>query len=526
MRIKSNNTSAASIPYLLLLAGAAAWLVWFVPRTFVTGPDGRVGFVLFDDAMISMRYARNLVEGRGLVWNPGQFIEGYTDPLWTLVMALAIALFGPERAPLAIQLLGAGCVAASVVLAAAIGGRLARLGGLDPVAQRIVTFGAGALLLAYYPFSYWAVMGMEVGPITVLALATALLVAARWGRAVSPRAGLALTACCPLLYGLRPDAVLIPLVLLGARWIHAWVVKDRASLATLTGVAIVSATVMLGHAVWRHAYYGAWTPNTYLMKVVGDPLSHRIRNGLAFERPYFKQAGLWFVLAVFTAWRTRATLIAPLLLGAWIVQLVYQVYVGGDPWAYWRQLTPGFALCAPLVALGLYHVGRTRRSLAIALAAAGVFAVNIPFAKQIIGRDPPYQVDHNIRAYRLAEFLRDHMPADEEVAMIWAGALPYYWPGPAYDMLGKTNVEVARLPADQHYPDWRGMPGIVGHNRHAVRRTITERRPGFVELASWGPNDDASVEVARSYVDLAAYGQYGFLRRDLLAGLGAPKRSK
>src|SRR5262249_44701103 len=46
-------------------------------------------FCLFDDAMISMRYARNLAHGDGLVWNPGgAHVEGYTNPLWVLYMGL------------------------------------------------------------------------------------------------------------------------------------------------------------------------------------------------------------------------------------------------------------------------------------------------------------------------------------------------------------------------------------------------------------------------------------------------------
>ncbi len=32
-----------------------------------------------DDAFISFRYARHLVEGHGLVWNPGERVEGYTN---------------------------------------------------------------------------------------------------------------------------------------------------------------------------------------------------------------------------------------------------------------------------------------------------------------------------------------------------------------------------------------------------------------------------------------------------------------
>src|SRR3972149_692187 len=41
-----------------------------------------------DDAFISFRYALNLVKGCGLVWNPGERVEGYTNFLWTLFMAV------------------------------------------------------------------------------------------------------------------------------------------------------------------------------------------------------------------------------------------------------------------------------------------------------------------------------------------------------------------------------------------------------------------------------------------------------
>src|SRR5208283_5252873 len=74
---------------------AARWLVpaaiassllyaWYIARTSFA-IDGRRGFSLFDDAMISMRYARNLAQGAGLRWNPGLApVEGYTNFLWTL----------------------------------------------------------------------------------------------------------------------------------------------------------------------------------------------------------------------------------------------------------------------------------------------------------------------------------------------------------------------------------------------------------------------------------------------------------
>ena len=40
-----------------------------------------------DDAFISLRYAANLLAGHGLVFNPGERVEGFTSPLWTLLLA-------------------------------------------------------------------------------------------------------------------------------------------------------------------------------------------------------------------------------------------------------------------------------------------------------------------------------------------------------------------------------------------------------------------------------------------------------
>ena len=62
------------------LAAAAALLAWQVS----------VYFHLVDDAFISFRYARNLADGQGLVFNPGhERVEGYTNFLWVLVLAAA-----------------------------------------------------------------------------------------------------------------------------------------------------------------------------------------------------------------------------------------------------------------------------------------------------------------------------------------------------------------------------------------------------------------------------------------------------
>src|SRR5262245_42468042 len=52
----------------------------------------RVRTFTVDDAYISFRYARNLAHGLGLVYNEGERIEGYTNFLWTVLLAGGIKL--------------------------------------------------------------------------------------------------------------------------------------------------------------------------------------------------------------------------------------------------------------------------------------------------------------------------------------------------------------------------------------------------------------------------------------------------
>ena len=72
------NKRARVLFFLVLAVTAVVW----------AGSLSWVG----DDAFISFRYARNLAEGNGLVFNVGERVEGYTNFLWTLLMAAAIRL--------------------------------------------------------------------------------------------------------------------------------------------------------------------------------------------------------------------------------------------------------------------------------------------------------------------------------------------------------------------------------------------------------------------------------------------------
>jgi hypothetical protein len=52
-----------------------------------------------DDAYITYRYASNLIDGQGMVYNPGERVLGTTTPLYTLLMAAIGFFFGGSNAP-------------------------------------------------------------------------------------------------------------------------------------------------------------------------------------------------------------------------------------------------------------------------------------------------------------------------------------------------------------------------------------------------------------------------------------------
>src|SRR5512143_3700324 len=102
----AKRTTGEKISLVLLGVIYAVWAGLFIYRSSYVGIDGQRYFGLFDDAMISMRYAWNFAHGLGLVWNAGQRVEGYSNLLMTLVMTVSALAFDRRAAVLAVQLAG------------------------------------------------------------------------------------------------------------------------------------------------------------------------------------------------------------------------------------------------------------------------------------------------------------------------------------------------------------------------------------------------------------------------------------
>ncbi len=186
----SAGVALSILPWLALLVWLSA-TAWF----------------LCDDAFISFRYARNLLEGHGLVFNPGEYVEGYTNFLWVLELAALWGLLGipPEQAAPWLS------VACTVGTLAALGLWCARLPMLRR--RRLAAWMAFGLLCSSATFAVWTSGGgLETRQFTlfivVAVVCLSLWRSERWGLAAASLS-LALAA------GTRPEGLMTGLVCIG-----------------------------------------------------------------------------------------------------------------------------------------------------------------------------------------------------------------------------------------------------------------------------------------------------------------------
>jgi arabinofuranosyltransferase len=451
-----------------------AWAAVFIARSSVETEQGRF-FCLFDDAMISLRYAWNLAHGDGLVWNPGERVEGTTCFLFTLYMSVGALFLGKSAAALFVQVTGALLVLGVALLARWLSRSLGATPGLGVV--------TAAAVLAYYPLSYWSLLGMETGFLTALALG-ALLLALRLGS--DSKADWRLGLLLGLMFATRPDAVFPAAAILGFR--AGWILVRHRRLKALSpwlSELLPFAGIALLLTLFRLVYFGSPLPNTYELKMGGWPLSSRLENGWLFVAPFFESSRYLFVFALASPLLRRdgRRLLLCTFAGAVVAS---QIWVGGDAWPYWRLLVPGVVVTIVLAVDGMSAlVGlllrRERPSLSVAFAlacsGAAIWAANRPFLDELRMDIPAYMVKLNRRSVKVGLKLSRYARPEASVAVRAAGAMPYYSGLRGVDVLGKSDRHIARL-----RPPPPVCSGTVspGHNKYDLDYSIGKLRPDVI----------------------------------------------
>ncbi len=225
------------------------------------GVAGAVRFAwTADDAYISFRYARNLVNGLGLVYNAGERVEGYSNFLWTLWCAVGLR-FGFAAETWA-NASGIACFAATIGLLAWLTARRAGAGGAW-------AFPLAACALAVERDAWvFATSGLETAAFTLLAVAGYAALVPIGGTGSPERANDRRAALAALALGMatltRPDGAVFAVT--GGVWV-ACVARSR--LRTTMAYGAVLAVILGAYAAWKLQVFGALLPNTYYAKSAG-----------------------------------------------------------------------------------------------------------------------------------------------------------------------------------------------------------------------------------------------------------------
>ncbi len=330
---------------------AGGGVLLFLPWLALLGWFSAVAWFLCDDAFISFRYVRNLLEGHGLVFNPGEYVEGYTNFLWVLELAAIWGVLGvpPEQAAPWLS------VVCTVGVIAMLSVWLARLPLLRH--RRLVAWMAFGLLCSSATFAVWTSGGgLETRQFTLFTVAAVVCLNLwrdrRWGLAAASLS-LALAAWT------RPEGLLIGVLCIG--WFAAQSMADAGRLRPdwrrLAWLAAPFVALVAAHYLFRYGYYGEWLPNAYYAKHVRP----WYESGFRYLWAAALETGLYLLLPLaavaarerWRACRDGAFALPLVLIG---VHMAYVMRVGGDHFEY-RPLDFYWPLLALPAAAGIVHLG-------------------------------------------------------------------------------------------------------------------------------------------------------------------------
>jgi arabinofuranosyltransferase len=474
-----------------------------------------------DDAFISFRYAQHLVQGKGLVWNAGDKVEGYTNFLWTLLMAVP-HYFGIDPVVFSMTIgmvffLMCLCVTYSTAI---------NLFGSQSIALVSVLF-----LGSNYTFSSFATGGMETEMQAGL-LAASLLVFVRSVREDSWKGKqlilLSFLTALSLLTRMDSLVIALPLFLLAAIFSLGAARTWKEGITGICALVIPVATIVGLWLAWKLFYYGDILPNTYYIKIASETSAER---GAAYVLDFFLSYWLapfvvLFVILIFhsvtishkedrdvvhrsvnnstesqersseqregivlgphrtdpadslTSSERRAIALIALLAILWFV---YVIGIGGD-FMEFRMMVPALpflALIIGWVTIRVTHYRIIRFGLVLVMLCGSVhhavkFEWDGRYGPESIRQLKVHLAENGHNWIGIGRTLRRELDMNPAVTIGTgnSGAIPYYSGLRTVDLFGLNDREIAKEGAP-----WTHVPG---HQRRAFLYDLVRRKVNLI----------------------------------------------
>lgn len=445
-----------------------------------------------DDAYITYRYVANWLTGDGLVYNPGERIEGFTNFGWVVFLALVGKLGLPYIlvSKFVGLFCGAGVIVVTFLMALQVMGR-----------DRIVlAWLATYLVAANVSLAYWSQAGLETG-----AFALAVSLSLYWYL----RGSWLLMWGILLAVWLRPEGALLAGLLVLLEWIttRRW---PRFSLLTAIG-ALVLSLPMVG---FKLSYFHSLLPNPFFAKTAAN--AAQIRNGLEYSSEFFRQYGFFGLgAAVALVFWKKLNDGQRSILCFFLGYALYVTIIGGDVLKVHRFYLPvvGAAAITTSVALHLLtqQFGPQTKRVVVRGIGAILVVLTIYLPWSTVAAFNRTEKALTARMGRLAEAMQNADSSNFTVAAPTIGIFGYQLHGhTVIDMLGLCDSTIARHPE----PPIEGMETTWKEGNYKSVYLL-ERAPEYI-VFSTDIKPSAPAEKALMLYDafLTSYRAVGWFMQD------------
>ena len=395
-----------------------------------------------DDAYISYRYAENLKGGKGLVFNPGEKVEGFSNFLWVIILAF-------------FNLLGISSLLASKILSFFLSWLLillifktAQAFGLDKLFACLcaLTFSFSSSL------AYFAMSGLET-IFYALLLLLGVFINEKYEKKPDKKSLFLLYGALFAAALTRPEGLLFLLISSGYHILKKIIPGKGIRLKNILQIQLLFLFLYASLILIRYWYYGDLLPNTFYAKPQGTFVEQGFSAFFSnFINALFSGSFLLLpVLFLFAKRRYLTKYLYPLLFC--IGQMVFMSYAG-DWMAFGRFFSPVLPIVIilffGLLSLTEVYFEKARLKLSMKflfILFLGIFAGLNSFqtGKALLNRDAyPYLVMNSSLLVQTGKWLNQNFPPETVLSLRRQGALPYYSGMKSIDILGLTEKEIAR----------------------------------------------------------------------------------
>lgn len=418
-----------------------------------------------DDAYISFRYAHHLASGDGLVFNPGEHVEGFSNPLWTIVLGCVFFLTTIPIPDIA-RGLGLLCSIGILIVIQRLYRREFSAWGPAPLSLALL------FLLLTPGFHVYATAGLE-GPL----LSFLLILGVYLSLGSSRRSAFVAAGIFGLVGITRPEGPLYALL-----WFLATIRADR----TLRDVFrrefsrfAVMVTPIAAWQIFRLVYYGAWFPNTALAKVPG--VFGEFINFPEYVTPWIFALGGPVVILVWMLFPPHEAMqkLERVVLAVTGATAVFVIYARGDWMNFGRFILPVWPLLAVTFPLWLYtgvqqltETGLRFKRIAPAVPFLAILLCSIlawrPSVEDYLGNTRMNMLMRGTDQIAVGTWINANIAPTATIATGRLGGISYgAMTNPVWDWFGLTDAEEAQYIR-------KGRPGTIADD------PVFQRKPDVI----------------------------------------------